>query len=628
MARIDSQIRTSLTRQGPGAGNSGGQAIGRGLSALGQGLNDVGRAGTRVALGQMQRFNELHLHDAEMKYREFRSDLLYGEEGLTRRQGMDAQGIADLAEEKLREQLGVLNETAPNHVVRDAMKQRLELDIARTREFMGRHEQEKTEAYRVSQSAGLYDMRRQESVQNEPDRLLPGSPDFEEEVNERLRLRGSMFPGQAPEQVEAAAKAQMADDAAKAVFATLDQFGEGGVDKALQLRDAWGVDWDARQRAAVDKRIEDEFGFALIEDSVTGWAAENEGFTRKELVEGAADRYETAYRARMNEAPPERLMATVRRRAEEWDRLIDEDLREKKVALNNGLMMDFIRASRQGAGAEQAVSVAFQAIERQAYVTDDVELLNAALKLKNNWDTRHTFFARETTAEGWKMFLMPEGEALSTAELLAAQAVMTESDWKSWAPRHTAAAAAERLNSEADLKKTPMSELTAAINRDRANNGNSAYSRGDVELGQRLAALTKLEEGFVRTHDRKPTRSELDELTVASNYSLDDSGFDTGGAGETLGSFLTNPEAISAEQTRDRKILQLAKDIGSRDPAIAKMFQEDISFQDATLEELAEYPALVAALIEHGLVSNSPIFISELGPITARQQVDTFDQEN
>ena len=620
MARIEGQLGVSL-RTGAGFGRDVGavRATARAGAAARRASDATAAATSRIALGMTQRFNERHVHSAEMAYRQFKTDLLYGQDGLTLRQGADAEGMTAEAVERLNGYMQEIEADHPNMVVRDAVRQRLERDIAQTTQFMSRHEQARMEALRVSNSSGLYEQRRMQAVQQESERLLPNTELFAEEVEERTRLVGSMNPEKDIEEVTVIAQQQMADDAVKAVFRMMDE-SPTNVTQAQQLQEAYGFDWDPWQRSAVEKKIEDAVGFGLMQGSISAAHSANPKHSRKELVEGAQEQFEQRYEKMFGKPPSDKLVSEVRREAEAWDRLLDLELQEKKDKTHDALFTGFIQQTLEG--TPEDVEQAFQAITKEGIATNDSELLMAGNKLYANYRANQTIFANELTPEGMELWLLEEGVVLPQNKVLAAAAEMPEAQWRSWAPKHQKGARSKMLTEDGALKVSGDGKLKAAIQRYRTSiAGHTAYGAKDQEFGAKLASLTALDETFVLQNGRKPSPGELDELVQAMEFDFDD-GWD-GAFDGTIGEFLLDPtgKTLDPTQRSDRFILENALTIARNDPEVARAVNEamgsSIAYDFAGVEDIAKNPELVAQLLEFGLVSRTPIVRdARLGPLT------------
>lgn len=629
MARIQGQLTVGLR----GFGGSGiisarrsalaGAAIP--VTGIARGAQDIANVTRRLAFGEMKRANDRETNTAENAYRDFKTDLLYGDEGLTKRQGAAAEGMTEDAATRLNEYLQDITPGLGNSVVRENIRTKVERDIAQTNDFMARHEQARLAEHAVSQAGSLYSRRQDESIQNEPERLVPGSKLFDEEVDERRSLYAQMNPAMSEGEVDDHVRAQLADDSVNAIFVMMDRSPENAP-AAMQLLEHYADELDPQQRHAAKSKITDEIGFGLMQSSVADTStAMNSNHSAKDLSEGAVKLFESRYRAMVGSAPPAEMLGEMQRQALAYDRLVQDKIKDDRDKFRADQLIQFIDTTRKGQAAD--VEAVYSGVMKRAIVAKDADLISDLGVLMSNYGKTQTPFADRLTTKGAELHMIPDGTVLSQDQLITAMGTMTDAEWRGWMPKHTQAYRDKMLTEDGALKVTSRTNQIAAINRYRGTRGDAALKNGDAALGGLLAAITPLDEQFVKTNGRKPNPTELDEMVAAAQVSFDDTGWDDGFTG-TIGQFIANPigQKLDLTDKRDKSIIDSALHIAKADPAVATAVNEalngvGIDWREATAADLVDSPAIVAELLRHGLVSNRRITLDrELGPITGRRQ--------
>lgn len=582
-------------------------AVGASYDALQDATNAVGNLGNALALNMMEKSNEAAVHEAELQYRNYKTEILYGEKGIAHRRGRDALGMTEEAAKQLHTYLQDVEKEFPNHVVRTAVRRRVEKDIAETNSLLSKHEYARTEEHRISLAAGVEATLRQEAVQQHTDRLYaPGL--VEDEVEERTRLVMAQNPGMSALEAKTRVDLSMADDAALAVMRLMDD-GPQNLAEAQHLISFYSDTWDPRQRTAAIARVENEVSFGMMQGVVRQAAVDlPAGFTRKELVEAAEDQFRSAYLSQFGREPSDKLLAEVGREAAAWDALVDDDLAQREEEMRAGHLTNVMALGREGdlLGMENA----YQAAVKEAIGADDFKLLEDLDALKANFDGTGSFFADSMTPTGAELWLIPEDQKLSQAQLLAGAAHMTDSEWRTWVGKHQADSREEALTGVGKLV-SPQPRLRDAINRYRTLQGENPFKNSDQELGRRLAHLTLLDEQFVKQNNRRAIPSELDEMVRATEYDLDDYGRDraVNTLGESVqsstgsvGDFLTAPTPLDINSTQDKRLLDATLYLLESNSALAS---EVTQYLGGDLSKLPTDGELIAEILRYGLVTDA-----------------------
>lgn len=629
MARVElTDVRGTLSASLAGVQTDTAQgAVGAGLATVGDALGRLseqsGDAFYKIGRQFVQRRNEREYTQEQIRYWEIESDLLNGEGGALTLPAQDAIGSTERTVSRLQEYVTKrATELSANPVVRDEFLQFSAKQLANARNVVAANEATRSEELRISSAHAARSAQLRNVVTLQPSRFLPhvapdgtttyADPELIAEIESKTEM---INRGWSDEQVSEETRAIIADQAAQSVFYLLDQ-GPQNVAAARDIANAYEGEWDATMRAAVNRRLETEVTYDMMDPIVASAAAgimdSGRTITAKALSEQSVGAFVAQYRSLYGEAPPDAAVQEIKRRAVTQVQLIDDDMKTRNDAVRGGDLVEFIKTVNSGDRA--AIESHRKRLLMSAHGENDLAFARTVLSLgaDSGGDGSKAGKAHPThsTPEGIRAVI--DGLAgKSQYELLQLVSKLSASDFN----KHVG----PLLGMGGQLPSND--EIGLALDRARnAYEGKGPYQKTaaadkDGTYLTKFTQLSNIASKFFEEQKRLPTTDELNGLALDTFRSLDDSGLDYGGAGGTISEFLLNPEPLDVAQTKDRALLTLLADTTRFSPRIRNLVSQQlrVSTTDITPELLAKHPRLVAEMLELALVLDAPVFRAEGG---------------
>lgn len=610
MAKIESgDVKLSLgaTVGGAGGNVSSQLAFGQGLNALARGTQQIQDVSQAAAFSFATRQNERHYQEAEIKYREFKSDLLYGKDGLLFKQGSNAEGITEASRVQIQEYVQAQMPTIGNRVVREAFQTFVSKDMIDTTSLLARDEANKLEGVRRSNAGALHVQAMREASLFDQSKLLPTEMGGDTEVladlvtatEERI---ATWQPDLSQAEVENIARKEMANAAQTAVMALMDN-GAQNAGAANSIIRFWGTEWDPKAREAITGRVQDEVVYNELDNLVAN-AARDLGptFSDKEIIAASVDALNLWHNKLYGSDPNSSYVEEAKRRARVFNQDLDNHLSEQRTERRDGEAVNLFKAMQSG--DRTAAEVMYKSLVKSANGANDLEFLGTIQKIYNSFRTEGSLFPSKPTLKGLEMYY--DGSAgKNRSEVLLAAAEMPQNMWEAYSNGHLAN---DKILSSGT---TAVEDALDAVRNIKTGKGKySTKQKKNPDYTSRYFTLDRLQLDFAKREKRVATSDELQKMAFTLETSLDDRGRDDGFSG-SLVEFLRNPTAakkLSTSDKKDKALLDLAIAAADEDPKAAAIVLESLGINaplsTLSAEALAANPEIAARLIEFGITSS------------------------